>query len=69
MSDMIEPTGSAMEEARRAGFDSNLIELNLSLSPAERWRQHDMALEMIIALEKARMDRDAKFQGNPAETR
>jgi hypothetical protein len=48
-----------MDEARRAGFDLNLIEINLSLTPAERWRQHDMALEVILELEEARMARDA----------
>ncbi|HEY2382595.1 MAG TPA: hypothetical protein VGK48_15570 [Terriglobia bacterium] len=66
---MSSPTGSAIEEARCAGFDVNLIELNLSLSPAERWRQHDLALDVILELEKARMTRDATLQTDPAATR
>ena len=63
------PTNSAIEEARRAGFDLNLIELNLSLTPAERWRQHDMALDVILEFEKARMARDAKLQADPTAIR
>ena len=55
-------TDPAIEEARRAGFDLNLIEMNLSLPPKERWRQHDMALEVILELEQARMARDARLQ-------
>src|SRR5437867_13443245 len=62
-------TDPAMEEARRAGFDLNLIEMNLSLPPEERWRQHDMALEVILELEEARMTRDAKLQATPTTTR
>ena len=55
MTELNPPTDSAIEDARRAGFDLNLIELNLSLTPSERWRQHDMALDVILELEKARM--------------
>ena len=63
------PTDPAIEEARRAGFDLNLIEMNLSLTPAERWRQHDMALEVILELEEARMARDARLQAAPTASR
>ena len=63
------PTDSAIEEARLAGFDVNLIELNLSLTPAERWRQHDLALDLILELEKARLDRDARLQADPTAIR
>jgi len=52
----------AIKDAIEAGFDLNLIEINLSLPPEERWRQHDMALEVILALENARIDRDARLQ-------
>jgi hypothetical protein len=51
-------TDPATEEARSAGFDMNLIETNLSMTPEERWRQHDMALEVILEFEKARRARD-----------
>lgn len=60
---------TAIEEARLAGFDLNLIDLNLSLSPEERWRQHDMALEVILELEEARTSRDAKLQAAPTAAR
>ena len=63
------PTDPAIEEARRAGFDLNLIEMNLSLPPGERWRQHDMALDVILELEEARMARDAKLQAAATKTR
>lgn len=62
-------TDPAIEEARRAGFDLSLIEMNLSLRPEERWRQHDMALEIILELEEARMARDAKLQAAPTTAR
>ena len=52
MTDM-NPTDPVVEEARRAGFDLNLIEMNLSTTPGERWGQHDMALEIILKLEDA----------------
>jgi hypothetical protein len=63
------PTDPAIEEARQAGFDLNLIEINLSLTPEERWRQHDMALDVILELEKARMARDAGLQTTSGTTR
>ena len=63
------PTDPAIEEACRAGFDLNLIEMNLSLSPGERWRQHDMALEVILELEEARMARDARLHETSTEAR
>ena len=53
---------AAIEEARRAGFDLDLIDTNLALSVAEHWRQHDGALELVLELEKARIARDARLQ-------
>jgi len=66
---MNSPTDPAIEEARRAGFDINLIEINLSLTPEERWRQHDMALAVILELEEARKARDAGLETTPRTTR
>ena len=62
------PTDPAIAEASRAGFDLNLIEINLSLTPEDRWRQHDMALEVILELEQARLDRDARLQATADTT-
>jgi hypothetical protein len=59
----------SIEEARFAGFDLNLIEINLSLSPEERWRQHDMALAVIQELELARLNRDARLQKSVTSAR
>ncbi len=48
----------ALDEARKAGIDLDLLDLNLSLSVAERWRQHDEALALVEKLEAARKSRD-----------
>jgi hypothetical protein len=60
---------AVIQEAGNAGFDLSLIELNLSLTPEERWRQHDMALDVILEFEQARQARDARLQATPSETR
>jgi hypothetical protein len=60
---------AAIEEARRAGFDLDLIDTNLSLPVAERWRQHGAALELMLALEAARKNRDARLQPTAATAR
>jgi hypothetical protein len=58
----------SIDDARLAGFDLNLIEINLSLSPEERWRQHDMALTVIQEFEQARLTRDARLPGTVTPT-
>ena len=63
------PTDPAIEEARLAGFDLNLLEINLSLSPEERWRQHDLALAVIEELQQARMIREARLHPVPPTAR
>ena len=62
-------TDAAVEEARRAGFDIDLIESNLAISPEERWRQHNLALEMALELQQARIARDARLQSPAASAR
>ena len=44
----------ALDAARAAGIDLDLLDLNRSLSVAERWRQHDEALALVEQLEAAR---------------
>jgi hypothetical protein len=51
----------ALEAARVAGFDLDLIDTNLALSIEERWRQHDMALDLLLKFERARIERDARL--------
>ena len=63
------PAEDAIEEAHRAGFDVDLLDTNLALTPEERWRQHDAALELVLELEKARIARDAELQSPAAKTR
>ena len=59
---MMTPGETALEDARRAGFDLDLIDTNLALTPEQRWQQHDAALELVLALEAARIARDARLQ-------
>jgi len=56
----------AIEAAAKAGFDINLIECNLALSVEERWRQHNLALQMALELQAARLERDARLRPTPA---
>ncbi|MBS0631268.1 MAG: hypothetical protein JSS11_05100 [Verrucomicrobia bacterium] len=53
----------AIEAARNAGFDIDLIDTNLALPVEERWRQHNMALEILLKFERARVERDARLSG------
>ena len=48
------PRDQAPEDARRAGFDLAMLDSNLALPPEERWRQHNLALEMALELQQAR---------------
>lgn len=43
----------AIEAARRAGFDMDLLDSNLALSPEERALRHESALELMLALREA----------------
>lgn len=43
----------AIEAARRAGFDMDLLDSNLALTPEERALRHDSALELMLALREA----------------
>ncbi len=51
-----------LQGARRVGVDLDLIDTNLALTVKERWQQHDGALRLILKLEKAKADRDARLQ-------
>ena len=44
---------SAWEAAAAMGIDMSLIEVSLSLTPAERLFQHDCALHTVLMLEAA----------------
>jgi len=43
-----------IQEAEIAGFDLNLIDLNLSLTPSQRVEQHQSALTLVLELEAIR---------------
>ena len=43
----------AIAAAEKAGFDINLIDCNLALTPEDRLLRHDSALELAQALRKA----------------
>jgi len=55
-----------LDEARTAGIDLDLLDTNLALSVAQRWQQHDDALDLALALKAARVTRDAE---PPADSR
>lgn len=55
-------TEQIFEEARCAGIDLDLLDTNLALSVAERWRQHDAAVNLAVKLESAMKVRDAGLQ-------
>ena len=59
----------ALEAARRAGIDLDMLDANLALSVKERWAQHDAALELALKLVEARKVRDAKLQPHTATAR
>ncbi len=52
----------ALIEAERGGIDLELLESNLRLSVAERWRQHDAALNLALRLQAAKRDSDERFE-------
>jgi hypothetical protein len=49
---------SAIRKAEEAGFDLNLIDLNLALSPKERIEVHQAALDLVFELERVRDSRN-----------
>lgn len=58
----MKPANQAIEEARQAGIDLDLLDSNLALSVKERWEQHDSALDLVLKLQAARKEFDAKLQ-------
>jgi hypothetical protein len=58
----MEETDPALEEARKAGIDLDLLDSNLALTVEQRWRQHDAALTLALKLEEAGRIRDARLQ-------
>ena len=66
IADMNSPTDPAIEAARRAGFDLDLLDSNLALSPEERVLRHDSALELVQALKKAKAAYDKLAPTAPA---
>lgn len=49
----MDSTDHAIEEARRAGLDLDLLDSNLALTPEERALRHESALELVLALKEA----------------
>jgi hypothetical protein len=50
---------SAWEAAAAMGIDMSLIELNLSRTPAERFREHNRAMRLAWELREAMKKRNA----------
>ncbi len=55
----------AIEDARQAGIDLDLLDTIQSLSIAERWRQHDAAANLAAKLADAKQAHDAGLQRTP----
>lgn len=51
----------AIEAARAAGIDLEMLEMNLELSVKERWAQHDAALDFAEKLVAAKKAKDAQL--------
>ncbi len=51
----------AIEAARAAGIDLEMLESNLELSVKERWAQHDAALDFAEKLVAAKKAKDAQL--------
>jgi hypothetical protein len=49
----MDPHDSALEDARRAGFDLDLLDSNLALTPEARVLRHESALELCLELRRA----------------
>ena len=62
-------TVDPIQVARDAGFDIDLIDTNLALTPEERLRQHDEAVNVMLALQEARRANDAKLHPPAGATR
>lgn len=62
-------TVDPIQVARDAGFDIDLIDTNLALTPEERLRHHDEAVNVMLALQEARRANDAKLHPAARATR
>lgn len=47
-----------LADAARAGIDLDLIDANLRLSVADRWKQHDAALNLALKLQEGKRKLD-----------
>ena len=52
-SHVMKQPNQALEEARRAGIDLDLLDSNLALSYEQRVLRHESALELVLALREA----------------
>lgn len=59
-----EPETDPLAVARKAGFDLDLLDSNLALSPEERAVRHDAALELACAFREA----GTAFYAEPASS-
>lgn len=56
-------------EARAAGIDLDLLDTLLALPVAERWKQHDAAVNLANKLAAAKQARDAGLHHPPPPAR
>lgn len=60
----MESADQALEAARKAGIDLDLLDTNLALSVKERWEQHDGAWELALKLQAAGKLADARLRSS-----
>jgi pheromone shutdown protein TraB len=65
----MEQMDPALEQARQAGIDLDLLDCNLALTVEQRWKQHDAALALALKLEAAGKIRDARLQSVASASR
>ena len=56
----------ALEDARRAGIDLDLLDSNLALTYEERVLRHESALELVLALREAGATYEKSASAAPA---
>lgn len=69
MTAAVQSTERILAEAARAGIDLDLVDSTLALSVAERWAQHDDALDLAEKLAAGKRRSDAESQPASPQTR
>jgi hypothetical protein len=61
----MDPHDTALEAARKAGFDLDLLDSNLALTPEQRALRHESALELVLELRAAGLTHEKSAPASP----